>query len=239
MSRYHFRMRNILMLGLWACLLVAAGCDSSTPGSTQTEDSTGTSAQVVTESEPQPPTPPIYEDFEGAPRMSLFPRVAGFRPGDKEEGYPYWRSFIEHVARTSGIVVDGTTDSTKCWALRGIGDLDSVGFFSPLAVEPSTRYRVSARIKTDLTEGATAGIGVIEFRQFLWINTQFTELQMKEYTLRSSEGVRLSGKSDWQPVSFELTTTDQTRMIHLVLFREGAKDRKPVLFDDIAVTPEP
>lgn len=223
----------ILVLLIGAGLLIFTGCDES-PAPLPAEKTVASEHQA---GELQPPAPPIREDFEGRPIMSLFPRVAGARPAEDEEGYPYWRSFIEHVARTSGPTVDDTPGSSRCWALRGIGDIESTGFFSPLAVEPSSRYQITARIKTDLTEGATAGIGVIEFRKFLWIDKQFTEAQLRQYALGNSEGVRLTGSNDWTPVSFELTTGDQTRMIHLVLFRDGAKDRNPVLFDDIAVVP--
>jgi len=236
MSQYQIFVRSIFILLIWAVLSVVSGCDNPTPAPTQTQNSSDT---PVKDSELQPPTPPIREDFESEPKLSLFPRVAGTRPQEQEEGYPYWSSFIEHVARTSGPIMDNTPESKRCWALRGIGSIDSVGFFAPLAVKPATRYQVTARIKTDLADGASAGIGVIEFSKFLWVGEQFTEAQLQQYALRNVEGVRLTGKRDWTPVSFELTTGDQTGMIHLILFREGAKDRNPVLFDDIAVVPAP
>jgi len=188
---------------------------------------------------PTPPTPPIGENFESVPQLSFFPRLGDFRPEQDEEGYPYWNSFIEHIVKTSGLISDPDGGSRRCWSLRGVGNLESIGFFTPLAVEPGQRYRVSARMRTQFTNTATAGIGVLEFREFLWIGEQFSAALMQEYALGASEGTRLTGIHPWQKVSFDFTTSPETRMIHLVLFREGPMDRNPALFDDIAIVPVP
>lgn len=226
---------SLLPLLLLTFLLTA--CDNNAPSTPATSPNAVTASAPAVP--PAPPAPPITENFESQPLISFFPRIGAFRPETTDESYPYWNVFVEHVTKTSGVVTVPDSARNRCWALRSVGDLDSVGYFAPLAVAPSTRYRISAWIKTDLPEGASAGIGLTEFRKFLWIGEQFTSEQMRQYALRTTEGARLTGKTDWKKVVYDFTTTPETHMIHLILFRDGAKGRNPVLFDDISVTPLP
>jgi hypothetical protein len=229
----------ILTLTIFA--LGLTGCEQSTPTEPTIEKTSQTAVEqknaIAETDERIPPAPPLTETFEGEPQLSLFPRAGDVRPEETEERFPYWKTFIEHIVKTSGPANIKREMGSRSWALRGIKTIDSVGFFSPLAVQPATSYQVTFQIKTELAEGASAGIGVLEFYEFLWIGNQFTEAQLNEFVTRSQEGVRLTGTRDWEKQSFTFTTDPQTNMIHLIFFREGEHDRKPVLFDDISITP--
>jgi len=181
-----------------------------------------------------PPQPPIYEDFQGQPQLSLFPRAGDFRPADDSDKLPFWKTFIEHLVKVTGVVVDQTSED-RAWVFRGINTIDSVGFFSPLAVTPLTTYEVSFRITTDLAEGASAGIGIIEFDEFLWIADQFTEEIHNKHAIGAKDGKRLNGVNQRSEQTFTFTTSPMTKMIHLVLFREGTHDRNNVVFDEIRI----
>lgn len=184
-------------------------------------------------SEQDLPRPPILEDFQGAPQLSLFPRVGDYRPEDDSDRLPYWKTFIEHLVKVSGITEDQATGN-RSWVFRSINTINSAGYFSPLAVEPQTNYQVTFRLDATLPEGATAGIGIIEFNEFLWIPVQYTEEIFNEHFRGSQEGARLGGTVKGEH-SFTFTTGSDTRMIHLVLFREGTHDRSSVMFDDVRI----
>lgn len=186
--------------------------------------------------EPQLPGPPVLETFQGAPQLSLFPRLGDFRPADGDERLAYWRTYREHLLKTSGMVEADPVSGNKIFIFRGIKGIDSVGHFAPLAVKPNTNYRVGLKLKAELPEGASTGIGVLEYKQFLWIGEQYTERQHQQFFLNHQELLRVNRTEDWQSFQFDFTSGPQTRMIHLVLFREGpATDRKPVLVDNISV----
>ncbi len=186
-------------------------------------------------SDQTPPAPPIFEDFQGQPQLSLFPRVGDYRPEDEEtERLPFWLTFIDHLRRISG-VVKADDDANRAWSFRSIDTVDSIAWFAPLAVEPATSYKVSCRIRADLPEQASTGIGILEFDRFLWLGEQYPQSLFTEAHRATREGVRLSGSIDWRSEEFTFTTGPDTRMIHLVLFREGPQDRNAVLFDDIRV----
>lgn len=183
-----------------------------------------------------PPAPPIREDFEGEPKLSLFPRVGDFAPEETDkEGESYWLTFIDHLMRTSGPVKgkDGTG-----FAIRGIKTVDSVGFFSPLAVKPDTGYRVAFRFWGNLPKGGQSGAGILEFNEFLWVGGQYPRSLSEKHFQRSQVGTQLTGNHNGTTQSFTFRTGPNTRMIHLVLFREGTTDRNPVIFDDIDIKPE-
>ncbi len=91
----------ILMVLLTA--LLATGCDKPA----EPPAPTGHIQQAVpqqAEERSDPPAPPIFEDFEGMPQLSLFPRAGDYRPEDGDEKLPYWATFIDHLRRTSGVV---------------------------------------------------------------------------------------------------------------------------------------
>jgi hypothetical protein len=192
----------------------------------------------VEEAQPVPPAPPVLETFDAAPQLSLFARLGDYRPEEGDEiALPFWRTYQEHLVKTSGVVRRQETGD-RAYSFRSIRGIDSVGFFSPLAVEPATSYRVSFRIRTDLPEGGRAGVGVVEYDQFLWVGEQYTRTLDKRHRTGLHQGVTLTGKSDWEHQSFVFTTSPRTRMIHLTLFREGTPDRQPVLVDDIRIERE-
>jgi hypothetical protein len=195
-------------------------------------------ATVPPQSPPALPTPPLLETFDKEPVLSLFPRAGDYRPEEKDERLPYWATFIDHLTRISGIVQEPKTGN-RAWSFRGINTIDSVGWFSPVAVQPNTSYTVSFRLKTELPDGGAAGIGILEFNEFLWVGEQYPESLVKQHLRGAHSGLRLTGSSDFEPRTFTFSTGPRTRMVHLVLFREGAHNRNGVLFDDIAITPTP
>ncbi len=86
----------------------------------------------------------------------------------------------------------------------------------------------------EFPEGASAGIGVLEFDQFLWIGEQYSEETFKKHYRGVHEGRRVTGKPTGLQ-GFTFTTGPDTRMIHLVLFREGTHDRNSLMFDNISI----
>ena len=186
--------------------------------------------------QPAPPTPPLLESFDREPVLSLFPRAGDYRPEEKDERIPYWATFIDHLVKISGVVQNPETGN-RAWSFRGINTIDSVGWFSPVAVQPNTGYTVSFRLKADLPADGVAGIGILEFDEFLWVGEQYPESLVKQHIRGAQPGLRLTGTPDFEPRSFTFTTGPETRMIHLVLFREGTHSRNGVLFDDIAIRP--
>jgi len=239
------------LLSLSLILTLLAGCGSREQ---ETEKSPPTAAPTAVQepaapsptpaqeaAEAQPPTPPMSENFDGEPQLSLFPRVSGSRPEDGDsEGLAYWKTYIDHLLRTCGVANQAGRDGSRAWLIRSIKGLDSVAFFSPVAVKPETAYRVSFAFKGEMPDGASAGIGVLEFDEFLWLGEQYPESLLREHQTGALDGVRLKGKQGWKEHSFTFTTAAKSHMIHLVLFRDGADDRKqPVFFDDIRIEEAP
>ncbi len=246
-------MRPLILVTLCLALIFATGCQEETqqPAGTppqavqKTKDVTKETVATTDQNEKteerapseqtnqEPPTPPIFEDFQGEPQLSLFPRAGDFRPADDSDRLPYWNTFIEHLIKVTGVVEEQST-GRRGWAFRSIKTIDSVGFFSPLAVEPQTEYQVSFKLISELAEGASAGIGILEFNEFLWIPAQYTKELLKQHYRGSHEGQRITGSTDGEH-TFTFTTGTETRMIHVVLFREGTHDRNSLMFDDIGI----
>jgi len=180
-----------------------------------------------------PPQPPVLEDFQGQPKLSLFPRVGDYQPEIDSDRHPYWRTFIDHLVKVTG-VVENQEDGRRGWVFRSIDTIDSLGYFAPLAVEPGRSYQVSFDLTAELPEGASAGIGILEFNEFLWVGEQYPEALFNEHYRGSQEGKRLTGKLSGSQ-TFTFTTGPDTRMIHLVLFREGTHDRNSLMFDNIHI----
>jgi len=180
-----------------------------------------------------PPQPPVLEDFQGEPKLSLFPRVGDYQPEPNSERHPYWRTFINHLVNVTG-VVDNQENGQRGWVFRSISSIDSLGYFAPLAVKPNKSYHVSFETTGELPAGASAGIGVLEFDTFLWVGQQYTEALYIEHFLAAHEGKRLTGNINGRH-AFSFTTGPDTNMIHLVLFREGPHDRNSLMFDNIRI----
>ena len=184
-----------------------------------------------------PPTPPIFEDFQGAPQLSLFPRAGAYRPAnDDEQGLQFWNTYIDHLMRTSGPTkTGGEADNNIAFGFRAIKGLDSVGVFSPIAVNPGTTYEVSARLTGNLAEGATAGIGLLEFNEFLWLGEQYPEALVKKHQIGRQLLSTATSAMDGLEQKATFTTNPKTHMIHLIFYRDGTQDRNPVLIDDIGI----
>lgn len=219
-------------------LSIASGCDRGAVA----PPSSGQASTAPATDPDRPPTPPLYEDFEGAPQLSLFPRIGDYRPAEaEEERLRYWKTYLQHVTKTSGPLVlpPPQQQAGRVFALRSVAKLDSVGFFSPLEVQPDRSYLVSLKIQSELSPKAVFGIGVLEFDQFLWIGEQYTEELVNQHQTGIQAGLELRGQHPWQQRQFRFTTGPNTGMVHLVFYREGEEDRKPVLLDEIRVEPLP
>jgi hypothetical protein len=194
----------------------------------------GPSPNAALQSQPDPPAPPLLEDFESEPKLSLFPRIGDYRPEASDQlRLPFYNAYLEHLVRSAGVVE--LPGEGHAFRMRSVARLDSVGFFSPIAVQPDTAYRISACFKTELPEDGRAGIGILEFDQFLWVSEQYPRSLAERHQTGMQEGLEISGVHDWQPQSFEIITGINTRMIHLVFYREGTDHRAPVLFDDVKI----
>lgn len=229
-------MKSILIAAFLLCPLLA-GCDGRkiqlTPQTDTANRQTTTAPGAKT-----PPGPPVFETFEAAPKLSLFPRIGDYRPEEDEgERLAYWRTYMQHLTKTSGVVTLPLPQAHagRVFSLRSVAGLDSLGYFSSLAVEPNTRYRLSVAVHADLPAGATAGIGLLEFDEFLWVGEQYTQSLARKHQVGAQPGLTLTGLHDWQQQALTFTTGERTRMVHLVLYREGTPDRKPILFDDLRV----
>ena len=165
-----------LSLLFFLLILLLGGCEQS-PAPPATE------GEVTTQGEPapSPPSPPIIEDFEGEPTLSLFPRAGDSQPPLDDERHAYWRTFIDHLTRTSGLVQKEGEAPNRAWSFRSINTIDSVGYFAPLEVEPQTSYTVSFRMQTELPEKASAGVGILQFDQFLWVGEQYDDETLKKH----------------------------------------------------------
>jgi hypothetical protein len=181
----------------------------------------------------QPPRPPLREDFQGEPKLPLFPRVGEFQPPSGSERHLDWRNFIDQLVKVTG-VAENAADGSRGWVFRSIKSVDSLGYFSPVAVEPNKIYQVSFKLIADLPEGASAGMGILEFDEFLWTGEQYTEESYIKHFLGGHEGRRLTGKGHGIQ-AFAFTTGPETRMVHLVLFRDGTHDLNSLMFDDIEI----
>ena len=234
-------------LTLAATALILVGCQEQQPPSAEeaitaeTQTSSTEEAPATTEGSPPPPTedrppptPPLKEDFQGEPRISLFPRVGDFQPPLDDETHSYWRTFIEHLVKITR-VVENKGDGNRGWAFRSIDSIDSVGYFAPVAVEPETDYQVTFEMTADLPEGASAGVGILEFDEFLWIGEQYTEGIYQKHSQGFQEGLRFAGTVRGLQ-TFTFRTGPNTRMVHMVLFREGPHDRSSsLIFDNLEI----
>jgi hypothetical protein len=247
-------MRTLIFASLCFTLFIATGCQEEVQQPIENQQQTmqknkEETQEIATASEQnaiieeeraraeqakqEPPKPPIFEDFQGNPQLTLFPRAGDFRPEEGSDRLPYWNTFIEHLIKVTGVAEDQPTGN-RGWAFRSIKTIDSVGFFSPLEVEPQSTYQISFKLTTELPEEASAGIGILEFNEFLWIPVQYTEELFQKHYRGIHEGIRVTGTTADEH-TFTVTTGPETHMIHVVLFREGAHDRNNLLFDDIAV----
>jgi len=191
-------------------------------------------ANALNHSNRTPPGPPLLENFQEAPQLRLFPWVGEFRPATSDDQHTDWQTLIDQLVNGTRIAEDQATGN-RAWAFRGIEASISSGYFSPLRVEPKTTYQVTFKLSADLQKGSAAGIRIIAFDEFLWIGEQYTAEQYRTHYRGDHGGKRLTGQvSGLQSITF--TTGPDTRMVHLVLFREGTHDVSSSMFDDIQIT---
>ena len=235
MSRTRFAVFSLLAV----LLLPACQQQEEPPKPAAVPAVGGSAAPAKNDPGEKPPAPPIREDFEGEPKLSLFPRVGDFRPEDDDkEGLSYWATYINHLTKISGVLGNKDKSKGKAFGFRGIRTVESVGFFSPLAVEPDKTYHVSYLLWSKLSPGATTGVGILEYDTFLFIPEQFSKSLHEKHFQRSQLGTRVTDDYAGKALDFTFRTGPKTRMIHLVFFREGVPDRAPVVIDDIEIKSE-
>jgi len=191
------------------------------------------SPKQPSEKKRKPPEPPIFEDFQGAPQLTLFPRVSDFRPEDGNERLADWKTLIENLIKVTGVAEDQVT-GVRSWVFSSIDSSDSIGYFSPLAVEPLTTYQVSFKLSAELADKASAGISILEFDEFLWIPVQYTKEIFEKHYRGVHEGKLLTGTTTGEH-TFSFTTGPKAGMIHVVLIHEGTSDSSSMMFDDIEI----
>lgn len=229
-----------------AVLLCLTGCGEEAPQTAGNSGQTEPPAKVagpVAEPAPeqtaqatperQPPRPPLLESFQGEPQLFLFPRVGAFQPPPGSEQFPSWQTAIDQLVKYTG-VAENAADGSRAWVFRGISSTDSVGYFAPVAVEPGRIYQVTFKLTADLPAGASAGIDIVEFDEFLWIKDQYTAETHRRHVRGTHQGRRLTGKGHGMQ-AFAFATGQETRMVHLVLYREGSYDDNSLMFDDIGI----
>jgi hypothetical protein len=233
----------------FACLVLLAflaGCREETPrtaahsrqeeAKTLVVEKVSAPAQVNVGTEAadrQPPQPPLREDFQGEPKLPFFPRVGDFQPPRDSQHHPRWRALINQLVKVTG-VAENAADGSRGWVFRSIDSSGSLGYFSPVAVEPDRIYQVTFKLIANLPPGASAGISILEFDEFLWIGEQYTEETYEKHFSGKREGRRLTGKGHGIQ-TFAFSTGPETRMVHLVLFRAGTHDGNSLMFDDIEI----
>ena len=236
---------QIFLAGL-AVLACLAGCREEPP-QTATHSRQEANRPVVTSkasaptqatgqaeaADKQPPRPPLRENFQAEPKLSFFPRVGAFQPPRDSGRHPDWRTGINQLVKVTG-VAENAADGSRGWVFRSINAIDSLGYFAPIAVEPDRIYQVTFKLIADLPAGASAGMSILEFDEFLWIAEQYTEETYNRHFQGVHEGRRLTGKGHGMQ-AFVFATGPETRMVHLVMFREGTHDGNSLMFDDIEI----
>lgn len=228
----------LLCLSGVACRSEDKTAPLSTPIAPQEEQEADKRPETkATDQAATPPGIPVTESFDREPQLSLFARVARYRPSnDDREGLGSWTNQIDLIQRTSGMRPKSGRDDSNGWVIHGIEGISPVSFFAPLAVKPATRYHITFDFKGDFPQGASAGVSILEFKEFLWIGNQFTEELNQKYQSGATAGITIKSKGDWQRHSFFFTTSPQTGMIHIILSRDGVMDEeKPVFFDNITI----
>ena len=171
--------------------------------------------------------------MKGHTSRSFFPRIGDFQPPRDSQRHSDWRSHINQLIKVTR-VAENAADGSRGWVFRSLKAIDSLGYFAPVAVEPGRIYQVTFKLIADLPAGASAGIRVLEFDDFLWTGEQYTEETYSRHFRGVHEGRRLTGKGHGIQ-AFAFSTGPETRMVHLVMFREGTHDDNSLMFDDIEI----
>jgi hypothetical protein len=178
----------------------------------------------------------ISEDFEQEPKLSFFPRVGVYRPEDDDtKNLQYWRTYINHIEKTSGVVEGFGKDGGRILGLRSINGAPTLGLFAPLEVSASTDYNISFTCRSKLPEGARAGLRIYEFDSFVMQPSQLSMSQLEDHLVDLQSEAVITGQHEWDRMTLNFTTGDKTRMVHIYFFREGTHDRLPTMIDNITI----
>jgi len=186
---------------------------------------------------PVPPSVDILETFDDKDRrVPVIPYLGGFRPEETDKtGFTIWSANMDHFSDVSGVVPGVGFGGSAALTVRSIPEIASVGYYIPLAVRPSTTYRVKFRMKSQLSIGGEAGAGIAEYDAILPLRAEPTLPVVREHRIGSKAYIRVPGEHGWEEYAFAFTSSKRARMVHLLFFREGLHTREPVVFDDIEI----
>ncbi len=181
------------------------------------------------------------ESFDGEkPILPMFPRLGSHRPEAAQvQGFAVWAGNMELFAAGSGVVPKAGASGSAALKIVGVAGVGSAAYFAPVSVRPATQYQVEFHLKSGMNPRGEAGAGVVEYDAFLPAGEQPTQEVLRNHLVGMHDGVRVAGPRQWQRHAFSFRTSPRTRMVHLVLYREGEHDRGPVFFDDIRIAEEP
>jgi len=166
----------------------------------------------------------------------ILPYLGGYRPDEEDRaGLLAWSANMDYFTTISGIVQWIGREGSAALSVRSIEDVVSAGYFIPMAVRPSTTYRVEFQMKSLLSLGGEAGAGMLEYDALLPSGEEFTLLANRNHRIGSNVYLRIRGERDWEKHTYTFKTSPRARMVHLLFFREGLHNREPVIFDDIVI----
>ena len=96
-------MKRLVLVA--ATVVLLAACSDDKKPAPPPDPAPAQEPAFPAEEGPRPPAPPLVETFDRAPQLSLFARIGDFRPEEDDEvRLPFWRTYIEHLLQTSGVV---------------------------------------------------------------------------------------------------------------------------------------
>jgi hypothetical protein len=185
------------------------------------------------------PVDRIVETFDGKQQqLLLLPGAGGYRPADNDDkNRLLWTASIAYLTRISGLLEDSGRGGSRALGLRNLQGVpvSSVSYFAPVAAKASATYRVDFWLRSEMNRGGEGGVGVLEFDVFRLEENQFTRSFNDQHLLRARDQVRIKGPTQWTNHSFSFETTPETKMFHLLFYREGSSDGDAVVFDDVVI----
>lgn len=178
----------------------------------------------------------VLENFDSSPRLPLVPRVPSVRAADAgEDAGALLAGYELLMSRSSGIAPQMGLGGSNGLVLRALPNTDFVAFTIPHAVEPSTRYRLTWSMKAGQLNAETAAVVVEQFDAADATYGQFQRAFSQAHSLQHETVATLSSAQPWTRHEAAFATTPRTRMIHLILYRQGQPGREPVQVDDIVL----
>jgi hypothetical protein len=128
----------------------------------------------------------------------------------------------------------GKNDSVGL-VINGIKGLSSVGYSTPIIVEPSRNYRVEFWMKSGMGNDEEGGVGYLEYDTLIPTRQQLTQVENARHIVGGEDSVRIKGEHGWKKFTFDFTTGPESEMVHVFFYREGDPGPGPLIFDDISI----